>query len=76
MAKRTIANLTSLGKHLREERISQGLSQTELAEIAGVSLNFVSQLESGKPTVRFNKVFAVMESLGLRFALVYREKAL
>ena len=50
-----------------------GLRQVDLALLAGVSERFVRELETGKPTVRLDKVLPVLEVLGLRFALVQRE---
>ena len=47
-----------------------GLRQVDLAELAGVSERFVRLLESGKPTVRLDKVEPVLAVLGLRLALV------
>ncbi len=61
----------TLALRIREERKSQQISQTELAQLAGVSLNFLSQLESGKQTVRLDKVLQVLSTLGLEFHLHY-----
>lgn len=63
-----------LAKRLCEERRKQKLNQEDLAHIAGVSLNFISQLESEKETVQFNKLLAVLQSLGLEFKLQYGKK--
>lgn len=60
-----------MASRLKSERKSQGLSQSELADLAGVSLNFVSQLESGKSTVRLDKVLQVFKTLGLEFHIRY-----
>jgi transcriptional regulator with XRE-family HTH domain len=45
------------------------LSQQELGDLAGTGLNFVSQVERGKETVRFDKLLAVLRVLGLRLVL-------
>lgn len=45
--------LTETLKRLRKE---YGLTQEELALKSGVGLNFVRELEQGKPTVRLDKV--------------------
>ena len=63
--------LKGLADRLRSERKSQGLSQTELANLAGVSLNFLSQLEAGKSTARIDKVLQVTTTLGLQFNIEY-----
>lgn len=61
---------------LREERKQRGLSQTDLASIAGVSLNFISQLESGKKTVRIDKLLSVLSVLGLEIKIDYANRKL
>jgi len=54
-----------LGATIRKERRSRGLSQQELGDLAGTGLNFVSQIERGKETVRFDKLLALLRVLGL-----------
>jgi y4mF family transcriptional regulator len=54
-----------LGATIRKERKSRGLSQQELGDLAGTGLNFVSQIERGKETVRFDKLLALLRVLGL-----------
>ena len=49
---------------VRRRRQSQGLSQVELAERAGVGLRFVRELEQGKRTVRRDKVEQVLALFG------------
>lgn len=56
---------------IREERELRHLSQTDLASFAGVSLNFISQLESGKKTVRLDKLLPVLNALGLEIKIEY-----
>ncbi len=63
--------LERLGNRIRTERKAQGISQTELANLAGVSLNFLSQLESGKATVRVDKLLQVVGTLGMEFKVQY-----
>lgn len=67
---------TTMALRIREEREQRGLSQTDLASFAGVSLNFVSQLESGKKTVRLDKLLAVTNALGLEIKIDYANKSL
>lgn len=47
-----------------------GLRQVDLAELAGVSERFVRLVESGKESVRLDKVQPVLDVLGLRLALL------
>lgn len=55
-----------IGTVVREARVAQGLRQDQLAAAAGVGLRFLVELEGGKPTVRLEKVLAVLNALGLR----------
>jgi HTH-type transcriptional regulator / antitoxin HipB len=70
------AKTKELASRVRQERKSQHLSQTELANIAGVSLNFLSQLESGKSTVHYDKVLQVLGALGLELKIQYQKTGL
>ena len=65
------AAMQLLGKAIQGQRSRIQLSQTELANLAGVSLNFVSQVESGKVTAQIGKVLDVLHSLGMCFSLDY-----
>ncbi|MCC6220675.1 MAG: helix-turn-helix transcriptional regulator [Deltaproteobacteria bacterium] len=50
---------------IRQERKARKLNQQELADLSGTGLNFISQLERGKPTVRLDKLLEVLAVLGL-----------
>jgi len=63
--------LSAIGTKIREERKAQSLTQTQLANLSGVSLNFLSQLEQGKPSVQMDKVLMVIDTLGLSVELKY-----
>jgi y4mF family transcriptional regulator len=65
------STLLLVGNKIKEERKAQSLTQTELANLSGVSVNFLSQLEQGKPSVQMNKVLMVLDTLGLRIELKY-----
>jgi HTH-type transcriptional regulator/antitoxin HipB len=58
-----------LGTAVRARRRALRLDQAELSALAGVGLAFLYELEHGKPTVRLDKVLAVLDVLGLEFAL-------
>lgn len=55
---------STIAADLRARRKQLGLTQAELADLAGVSVRFVHDLESGKPTVQLSKVLAVASTLG------------
>ena len=56
----------NIGSTIRTARLSQGLTQRQLAEKAGVSERSVLSLELGDATgMRFDKLCAILDSLGL-----------
>jgi y4mF family transcriptional regulator len=59
-----------LGTFVRSRRKANGLTQIELAELAGVGPRFVSELERGKSTIRLNAVDAVLGVFGMRVGAV------
>lgn len=61
-----------LGKVIRAERKRQQLTQTDLAEVCGVSLSFISNLENGKSTAELGKTLKVVQTLGLNLTLSRR----
>jgi HTH-type transcriptional regulator / antitoxin HipB len=56
-------------EEIRRRRLQLGLRQDELAALAGVSTRFVHTLEQGKPTLRLDKILAVLGQLGLDLVL-------
>ena len=55
----------ALGQALRERRMALGLSQEETAELARCSTRFVHSAETGKPSLRFDKLLGLLAALGL-----------
>lgn len=50
-------------------RKKQGLTQVEFAKRAGVGLRFLRELESGKRTIRMDKLIQVLDFLGYHLEL-------
>ena len=61
--------IQNLGKAIQSQRKKLRLSQTELADLAAVSLNLVSQVEAGKTTAHISKVLDILHAIGLRLTL-------
>ncbi len=59
---------------VKAKRKQYHLTQVALAESAGVGLRFVRELESGKPTLRIDKVNAVLDLFGARLGPVPVER--
>ena len=60
----------SVAEFVRERRRSNGLTQQQLGELAGVGTRFVSELERGKRTVRLDAVDRVLAVFGRRLGIV------
>ena len=51
---------------VKERRKTLGLTQRELADLAGVGLRFIRDLEQGKESLRMDKVNQVLALFGKR----------
>lgn len=60
----------SLGAFVRARRRANGMTQRELAELAGVGVRFVSELERDKATLRLATVNAVLAVFGKTLGVV------
>jgi len=49
---------------VRTERFKQKLSQDDLAELTGLSVNFISNVENAKQDIRICNVKIIAEALG------------
>ncbi len=55
-----------LGRRLSELREKHGLSQTQLADMAGIGRAHLSQIENGAVAARINTLYAIARALDLR----------
>lgn len=60
---------SSLGDAIRHYRTEAGLTQAELAAMAGIQRSYLSELESGKETEQVKRLFRVFRQLGIRMTL-------
>jgi HTH-type transcriptional regulator/antitoxin HipB len=56
----------------RARRKASGLTQDDLADLAGCSARFVRSLEGGMATVRLDKLIDVLDVLGLELSAQLR----
>ena len=63
---------TVLAAEVRSRRGDLGLTQQDVADMAGVSERFVRFVEQGKPSVQLDSLIAVLETLGLELRLATR----
>lgn len=61
--------MRELAAVVRAERKRLGLTQSAIAERAGVSRDWIVGLEKGKPTVEVGLVFRTLRTLGLAIHL-------
>lgn len=60
-----IKDSNALGAAIRSRRHELELTQEELADVARVTLRFVSELERGKESAQFSGIRRVLAALGL-----------
>lgn len=62
------------GLALQQARVTQGKSQSELAEELGISQSMVSEMESGKGTIYLRRLLAMAAATGLTFTAAWGEE--
>jgi HTH-type transcriptional regulator / antitoxin HipB len=63
-----------IGNLIRRARKKRDLSQTQLAEQAGVRQETISLIETGNPAARLETILAVLVALDLEFRIAARGK--
>lgn len=69
-----IHDTADLGRAIRKRRRELGYTQSFLADYAGVSVSFLSELENGKETIQINKLMDVISLLGLDICVARRDE--
>jgi HTH-type transcriptional regulator/antitoxin HipB len=64
-----LGSTAQLGTLVRSVRKEQGLTQLDVAGLAGLSNRFVIDLEKGKETLQMQKVLDVLALLGLEVTI-------
>lgn len=59
----------SIGPAIRRYREEAGLTQSQLAERAGLNRTYLSDLERGKETEQMRRILRVLKLLGVRATL-------
>ena len=60
-----VTSAASLGRILQQARLLSGLSQRELARRLGTTQKYVWELESGKPSIVMDRLFAAMRETSM-----------
>ncbi len=58
-----------MGSAIKDTRNKKKMTQSDLADITGTSVKFISGVERGKETVQMDKVFDLARALGLQIYL-------
>ena len=64
-----IVSTKDLGNLVREFRVAQKMTQADILGLANTGNRFIVELENGKPTVQFQKVLDVLDTLGLEVVI-------
>ena len=64
-----VYNAKSLGQAVRQLREEAGLTQAELAELAGIPRLYVVKLENGQVTEQVRRLVALLKLLGSRIVI-------
>ncbi|HYD08563.1 MAG TPA: helix-turn-helix domain-containing protein [Acidimicrobiales bacterium] len=67
-----VHSAATLGEILRDRRVELDRSQRDVAQEVGVSRKWIIDVERGKPTVTFDLVLRLLDSLELDLDLVPR----
>lgn len=57
--------LKKFGKNVKIERVKKDLTQEQLAEIMGVSQNYVASIEGGKENMSLGKILELSKALNI-----------
>ena len=68
-----INNTKTLGETIRARRKELHYTQAYLAELTGLSVTFISDVERGKTTAEIEKIIRLINVLGLNLLVEKRE---
>ena len=64
-----VESAAALGQAAKAQRLRLGMTQAELALVAGVGVRFIGELEAGKPTLQLERSVQVVQALGFELQL-------
>jgi len=64
-----------VGRLIQRFRLEQGLTQTQLAQLAGPRQEMISKIETGQGGVKLSTLFDVLAALGLEMTLEPRSQS-
>jgi len=69
-----INNSYTLGLIIQQSRLQQGFSQRELAKMLGINQKWVWEMEQGKPGLLMDRLFLIMEKVGVTLTAEFEAK--
>lgn len=69
-----VTSAESLGRILQQARLLAGLSQRDLAQRLGTTQKYIWELESGKPSIVMDRLFAAMRETGMELSATITTK--
>lgn len=60
-----IFSTSDLGKAIRVRRRELGYTQSELADMLGIGVTYISNIENGKETAEIGKALRIVQMLGM-----------
>jgi y4mF family transcriptional regulator len=75
-SKGAMMTFTEVSEAIQSRRKALGLTQLELADLAEVSERLVRDLETGRATIKTDKLLSILEALGLEIRIhkIHSEK--
>ena len=64
-----LTDAAQIAEIVRTERKKQHVTQVQLSQLANVGVRFVRDLEDGKISMQWGKIFSVLETLGIAIEL-------
>ncbi len=61
-----MSRLKLMGKNICKYRENKKLSQEKLAEIVGLSREYITRIENGQKSVSLKKLFTIADALGAK----------
>lgn len=70
------SDLRQFGKAIKRRRKALRMGQKDVALLSACSVDFIVDLESGKPSIKFDKALSVLSTLGLGLNLTSSKRRL
>lgn len=67
-----VYNMSDIGFLVQQKRAELGMTQSQLADVSGKGVRFISELENGKQTMQVGKVLDTLHVLGIDMSLSER----